>query len=78
MWLLGTNSDISSVLFVKWTLLATTGSSHPLMIFQIPGFVRVGYVKIDNASTNPGKPTGPYGLAPRLNFQDSLPQNILS
>lgn len=28
----------SSRVFVKWILDATTGSSHPLIMFQIPSF----------------------------------------
>lgn len=28
----------SSRVFVKWILDATTGSSHPLIMFQIPNF----------------------------------------
>ncbi len=29
---------------VKWTLLATTGSSQPLMIFQMPGWIQRRFV----------------------------------
>lgn len=41
----GMKAASSSKFFVKWILEATTGSSQPFIMFQIPGF-KEGQVRI--------------------------------